>query len=146
MERKFLGEGTLASKVELNEGQEVENLAQSSKPIEPKLIGSEPVPDVALIRRSGRVPCQPDRYYGFLVRDGDPVELDENKEDPITNMDAMQRSNSELWLKAMESKMESTMVNEVRSLVDPPKGIKPIGCKWIFKRKRGADGHVGGNL
>ena len=77
-----------------------------------------------------------------MVRDGDPVELDENNEDPITYMDAMQRSDSELWLKAMKSKMESMKVNEVWSLVDPPEGIKPIGCKWIFKRKRGADGQV----
>ena len=27
-------------------------------------------------------------------------------------------------------------------LVDPPEGIKPIGCKWVFKRKKGADGKV----
>ena len=28
------------------------------------------------------------------------------------------------------------------TLVDPPEGVKPIGCKWVFKRKRGADGKV----
>ena len=27
-------------------------------------------------------------------------------------------------------------------MVDPPKGIVPIGCKWIFKRKIGADKNV----
>ena len=27
-------------------------------------------------------------------------------------------------------------------MVDPPEGIVPIGCKWIFKRKIGADGKV----
>ena len=26
--------------------------------------------------------------------------------------------------------------------MDLPKGVKPIGCKWIYKRKRGADGKV----
>ena len=26
--------------------------------------------------------------------------------------------------------------------MDPPKGIKPIGCKWVYKRKRGFDGEV----
>ena len=40
----------------------------------------------------------------------------------------------------MKSEMESGNVNDVWTLVDPPKGIKPMGCKWIFKRKRGADG------
>ena len=57
-------------------------------------------------------------------------------------MDTMQRSDSEKWLEAMKSKMESMKVNDVWTLVDPPEGVKPIGCKWIFKRKRGADGKV----
>ncbi len=30
----------------------------------------------------------------------------------------------------------------VWTLVDPPQGIKPVGCKWIYKRKKGADGKV----
>ena len=42
----------------------------------------------------------------------------------------------------MRSEMESMEINSVWTLVDPPKGIKPIGCKWIFKRKIGADGKV----
>ena len=32
--------------------------------------------------------------------------------------------------------------NDVWTLVDPPEEIKPIGYKWIFKRKRGIDGKV----
>ena len=81
------------------------------------------------LRRSNRVLCQPDRYYGFLVHDGDPVELDENNKDPITYMDAMQRSDSDKWLEAMKSEMESMKINDVWILVDPLEEIKPIGCK-----------------
>ena len=33
-------------------------------------------------------------------------------------------------------------VNDVWTLVDPPEEVKPIGCKWVFKRKRGADGKM----
>ena len=33
-------------------------------------------------------------------------------------------------------------INNVWILVDPLEGIKPIRCKWIFKRKRGIDGKV----
>ena len=56
MKREFLGKGTLASKVELDEVQQIEEPAQSSEPIEPELIRSELVPEVALVRRSDRVP------------------------------------------------------------------------------------------
>ena len=27
-------------------------------------------------------------------------------------------------------------------LVEPPANIKPIGCKWVYKRKRGSDEKV----
>ena len=77
-----------------------------------------------------------------MVRDGDPIELDENDEDLIIYMDTMQRSNSDKWLEAMKSKMESMKVNDVWTLVDPPEGVKSIGCKLVFKRKRGTDGKV----
>ncbi|KAL0289502.1 UNVERIFIED_CONTAM: Retrovirus-related Pol polyprotein from transposon TNT 1-94 [Sesamum radiatum] len=38
--------------------------------------------------------------------------------------------------------MDSMSSNKVWTLVDPPKGIKPVGCKWVYKRKLGADGEV----
>ena len=34
----------------------------------------------APLRRSSRVPHQSDRYYDFLIWNGDPIELDENDE------------------------------------------------------------------
>ena len=48
----------------------------------------------------------------------------------------------EKWQEAMELEMESMYSNSVWELVDPPEGIKPIGCKQIYKRKRGVDGKV----
>ena len=77
-----------------------------------------------------------------MVRDDDPIELDENDEDPITYMDAMQRPDFKKWLEAMKFKMKYMKVNDVWILVDPPEGVKLIGCKWAFKRKRGADRKV----
>ncbi|KAL0405834.1 UNVERIFIED_CONTAM: Retrovirus-related Pol polyprotein from transposon TNT 1-94 [Sesamum latifolium] len=29
-----------------------------------------------------------------------------------------------------------------KKTADPPKGVKPVGCKWVYKRKLGADGEV----
>ena len=38
--------------------------------------------------------------------------------------------------------MESMYSNKVQKLVKAPNGVKPIRCKWIYKRKRGVDGRV----
>ena len=46
------------------------------------------------------------------------------------------------WLKAMECEMDSMYQNQVWDLVDAPEGVKPIGCKWIYKRKTDADGNI----
>ena len=91
LEKKFLGEGTNTSKIELDEVLSVEEPTQSSKSIELNLIRSNSKSIVEIfLRRSDRVLHQLDRYYGFLVRDGDPVELDENNEDLIIYMDVIQ--------------------------------------------------------
>ncbi|KAL0448963.1 UNVERIFIED_CONTAM: Retrovirus-related Pol polyprotein from transposon RE2 [Sesamum latifolium] len=42
----------------------------------------------------------------------------------------------------MRSEMDSMSSNKVWTLVDPPKGFKHIRCKWVYKRKLGADGEV----
>ena len=42
----------------------------------------------------------------------------------------------------MNLEMESMYSNSVWELVDLSDGVKPMGCKWIYKRKRGVDGKV----
>ena len=42
----------------------------------------------------------------------------------------------------MNTEIEAMYSNQVWSLVDPLDGVKPIGCKWIYKRKRGINGKV----
>ncbi|KAA0063766.1 gag/pol protein [Cucumis melo var. makuwa] len=54
----------------------------------------------------------------------------------------MPRHNKDQWVKAMDLKMESMYFNSVWELVDLPEGVKPIGCKWIYKRKRDSAGKV----
>ncbi|KAK0605121.1 hypothetical protein LWI29_022943 [Acer saccharum] len=54
----------------------------------------------------------------------------------------MEDVDSHHWQKAMQYEIESMFDNKVWSLVDLPKGIKPIGCKWVYERKRGMDGNV----
>ena len=42
----------------------------------------------------------------------------------------------------MNSEIESMHINKVWTLENVPKGSIPIGCKWIFKKKIGADGKI----
>ncbi|PKI69439.1 hypothetical protein CRG98_010142 [Punica granatum] len=91
-------------------------------------------------RRSSRIHHEPDRY-GFLVTQDNNVLLIDNDE-PTTYAEAVIGPDSEKWLEAMRSKMESMYTNQVWTLVDPPEGAKPIGCKWVFKKKTDMDGAV----
>ena len=72
LEKEYLA-GSAKANVELNEVRQEEVPFHSETTIEPTLIGSNPEPIEEPLRRSGRVPCQPDRYFNFLVRDGDPI-------------------------------------------------------------------------
>ena len=42
----------------------------------------------------------------------------------------------------MNQEMESMYSNSIWELEDLPEGFRPIGNKWIYKRKKGADGKV----
>ena len=92
-------------------------------------------------RKSSRV-SHPPKRYGFFHK---MQELHIHKEsihvdDPTIYEEALYDKDSSRWLDEMKIKMDSMYANQVWTLVDPPEGIVPIGCKWIFKRKIGADG------
>jgi hypothetical protein len=39
------------------------------------------------------------------------------------------------WKEAIHSEMDSILSNKTWELVDRPYGCKPVGCKWVFKKK-----------
>ena len=39
------------------------------------------------------------------------------------------------WKEAVRSEMDSIMANGTWEIVDRPYGCKPVGCKWVFKKK-----------
>ena len=63
-------------------------------------------------------------------------------DDPTIYEEALSDKDSSKWLEAMKAEMDSMCTNQVWTLVDPLKGIVPIGCKWVFKKKIGVDGKV----
>ncbi|KAL4336167.1 hypothetical protein GQ457_07G005940 [Hibiscus cannabinus] len=78
--------------------------------------------------------------YGFLVTThGDVILVDQDE--PKTFQEAVSSPDSEKW-EAMRSEMDSMLENQVRTLVKPHEGIKPIGCKYVFKKKTDMDGNV----
>ena len=82
----------------------------------------------------------PDDYIIFLQEHEDGIGLTED--DPINFCQAMRSSNSQNWINAMKDEMKSMQDNDVWDLVELPEGVKPIGCKWIFKTKRDSKGNV----
>ncbi|KAL0454912.1 UNVERIFIED_CONTAM: Retrovirus-related Pol polyprotein from transposon TNT 1-94 [Sesamum latifolium] len=88
-----------------------------------------------VLRRSTRESRVPERY-GFV---GLTSQLDN---DPKTYREAMSDIDSDKWLEAMKFEIDSMGSNQVWTLVDPLKGIRPVGCKWVYNRKLGADGEV----
>ena len=43
------------------------------------------------------------------------------------------------WRAAMEEEMHALAENEIWDLVDAPKGVKTIGCRWVYKFKYNID-------
>jgi hypothetical protein len=46
------------------------------------------------------------------------------------------------WKEAVRSEMDTILSNETWELSELPFGCKPIGCKWVFKKKLRPDGTI----
>ncbi|GJQ93837.1 zinc finger, CCHC-type containing protein [Tanacetum coccineum] len=64
------------------------------------------------------------------------------EEDPRTYNEAMQSRDAAFWKEAIDDEIGSIMENNTWVLSDLPPGCKPLGCKWIFKRKMKVDGTI----
>ena len=54
----------------------------------------------------------------------------------------MASHDSGFWKEAIGDEMQFIMGNNTRVLVDLPPTCKPIGCKWIFRKKMKIDGTI----
>ena len=78
----------------------------------------------------------------LIVQDDMSNEAYHNDDDPKSYKEAMRSLDCNKWQKTMESEIESMKINKVWTLVEASKDIKLIGCKWVYKKKIGADGKV----
>ena len=138
LEEEFVWEGGKGREIILGE--------QSQTPKEASIpdVVSEPSSSQTVLRRSGRVSHPPERYGLLLQGEHDlhAVAEGHHGDDPSTYEQAMTDVDSMRWLEAMQAEMDSMYSNQVWTLVDLPDGFRPIGCKWIYKRKIGPDGKV----
>ena len=63
-------------------------------------------------------------------------------DEPLTYMEAVMSRDSDKWQEAMKFKIDFMYTNQIWTLIDPPEGVTPIGCKWIYKKKIGVDDQV----
>ena len=85
-------------------------------------------------RRSKRQKVQKSFGDDFIVYLVDDV--------PTTLADAYASLDADYWKEAVRSEMDSIMTNETWEITERPVGCKPIGCKWIFKKKMRPDGTI----
>ncbi|GJV20147.1 zinc finger, CCHC-type containing protein [Tanacetum coccineum] len=83
-------------------------------------------------------PSQTEYSGGSVVSERVTDEID----DPKTFDEAMKSQDVAFWKEAINDEMDSIMGNNTWVLTDLPPGCRPLGCKWIFKRKMKVDGTV----
>lgn len=106
----------------------------------PEMTTSLVAPDNQLRRSSrSRQPINFDDYVTYL----NEADMDIGKlNDPTSYKEAINSDQSSEWNKAMIDELDSMNKNNVWELVELPKGVKPVGCKWVFKTKLDPNGNV----
>ena len=62
--------------------------------------------------------------------------------EPQSFIETISTPEAPMWKEAVNSEIESIMQNHTWELVDLPPRSKPLGCKWIFKRKMKTNGSI----
>eukprot|EP00253_Pinus_taeda_P021482 PITA_21482 len=99
--------------------------------------GSQPIeeaPETSL-RRSTRIKRPPRRYDDYVTS----VAFTANDNKPLCYQEAIEGLKSDKWKAAMKDEMMALSKNDTWDMVELPKGRKTVGCKWVFKLKRGVN-------
>ena len=66
-----------------------------------------------------------DDFLVYLVDDDTPNTISEAYASP----------DADYWKDAVRSEMDSIVANGTWEITDRPYGCRPLGCKWVFKKK-----------
>jgi hypothetical protein len=145
LESKFLMSEASGSNVEFEEVREPQadapmvGTSTQQEVVEPEQVVVQIPNETQSVRRSGRVRQKPEKY-GFLVSNDECFMMD--SDEPTNYQCAMSDSESNKWLEAMNTEMQSMYDNQVWDLVDLPPNSKTVGSKWVFKKKTDMDGNI----
>jgi hypothetical protein len=141
LEKVFLTKGVGGSKVELDVIQETpKNVSSPTKPV-------QDVQNVVHYIAEAPAPCRYTRKHDvtqkstLLTTEHRGILLLDNDE-PATYKEATMGPDSDKLLGAMESEIQFMHDNQVYNLIDPINGVRPINCKWVYKKKTDMDGNV----
>ena len=59
---------------------------------------------------------------------------------PSSISEAYASEDAVFWKEAVSTETDSILANETWEITDRPYVCKPIGCKWVFKKKLRPDG------
>ena len=100
----------------------------------------EEEPQTPAVRRSVRERRQPERYSPFDFYSNFALTIIDD--DPRTIREAVDLQDGKLQKEAMVDEMASLHKNEAWDLVELSARRKPIGSKWVFKKKMNVEGKV----
>ena len=77
--------------------------------------------------------------YRFIIENDNSSHIIEN-DDFMIYSKVIMSSDSDRLLEAMKFEIDSIYAHQIWTLVDVPKDVNLIDCKWILKKKIGVDG------
>ncbi|KAH9699562.1 hypothetical protein KPL71_024410 [Citrus sinensis] len=98
--------------------------------------------DYQLVRNRKKRESKPPKRYAyadliaFALSAAQRIEEDE----PKTYTEAVSSKDSKKWIAAMNEEMRSLIKNHTWDLIPKPAKKKVVGCKWIYKIKKGIPG------
>ena len=111
--------------------------AQVTKPSDTPNRYGEKEANIRPARKKMAIVRYQDEFDGLMC-----LAAEVNDEDATTYKQIMKSEDKSKWQEAMDAEMKSIMQHETWELVELPKNKKAIGCRWLFKVKKNADGTV----
>eukprot|EP00253_Pinus_taeda_P025945 PITA_25945 len=116
---------------EVKEEESDSTIEEESEDEEPQTLG---------VRRSVRERRQLERYSPSAFYSN--FALSVTDDDPRTMKKTVDSDDGKLWKEAMVDEMASLHKNEAWDLVELSAERKPVGSKWVFKKKTNVEGKV----